>query len=777
MQAFDLPPDHFLPDRIVARHCLFERHAADWPVPAVGASGSLLLVFACGHADLSRFNQFSFCATNLGGRPVLVEMQLLHGAGRTAAIDTPQSLCAGRTLLPPGRPTELRFPVEAFGTYGLPNGWRDIESLHIVFKPDQRQAVQDAIRVETGSIFAQTRILSPGPRLTATGLAAVLKTDVPDLWDRATPYGPAHYRHLAMPVPHGYRQEAANAILAGRIMGQRLSQPLDWGQSPTGLLEWDHFFHRHHFLRPVVAALARAGAGRYADYLGRTVSHWIAANPVPVNSNGGTGPGWETLSAAWRLREWLWIMGIGWPCPGFGEPARQVMLASFWEHGRHLAAHQGHPNNWIMVESAALALVGMCLPQFSEAHRWAEQGLGRLAEAFARQFLADGIHDEFSPLYQAICLEACLEVKRVAAFYRRQVPEMFGAPLAKAVAALAALCRPDFTWPAFNDSGGVSADYTAVLRLAGALFDRPDFDWLGSKGARGLTPRATMQVLPEAGIGVMRTGHDRQAHWLVFRSGPAGLTHFHEDVLSLEVVAHGIPKLVDPGISGYAPGPMTDHYRSAAAHNSLLVDGQGPLRAALGLEAAARPAGDRFCWVNDGDICGMTGTCPDYRDSSGAVCRVTRTVLFVDGRGAGKEARCYWLVRDSATGAGVHTLTACWQCFPGKVAMEDATRIIHMGDTRQKGLLLVPYAGFERARVQSAAGCRRPWGGWVAVHGRDVPATCFQFSVEARLPITLDWIVYPIGRRWAPFWQHPGFAAQMAQRFAEFNHRIQKGRT
>jgi hypothetical protein len=48
-----------------------------------------------------------------------------------------------------------------------------------------------------------------------------------------------------------------------------------------------------------------------------------------------------------------------------------------------------------------------------------------------------------------------------------------------------ALCRPDFTWPSLNDSGGVAGDYAAVMRLAGEVLHRDDFRWIGTKGALG----------------------------------------------------------------------------------------------------------------------------------------------------------------------------------------------------------------------------------------------------------------------------------------------------
>ncbi|MFH0997131.1 MAG: heparinase II/III family protein [Pseudomonadota bacterium] len=89
---------------------------------------------------------------------------------------------------------------------------------------------------------------------------------------------------------------------------------------------------------------------------------------------------------------------MAWPLASFRKTVKEMMLRSFWEHAHHLMDHQGHPNNWMVVESAALTLAGMCLPEFQEAEAWLETGILRLKNEFIRQFMDDGTHYELSPL-------------------------------------------------------------------------------------------------------------------------------------------------------------------------------------------------------------------------------------------------------------------------------------------------------------------------------------------------------------------------------------------
>ena len=112
------------------------------------------------------------------------------------------------------------------------------------------------------------------------------------------------------------------------------------------LLEWNHFFHRHHFMKGLLRAFLDSGDEIYIETIDRLIKSWIINNPVPLNSNGGAGPSWETLSVGWRLREWMWIAGIGWKSEAFfrGE-TKILMVRAIWEHCRSLMDYKGHPNN------------------------------------------------------------------------------------------------------------------------------------------------------------------------------------------------------------------------------------------------------------------------------------------------------------------------------------------------------------------------------------------------------------------------------------------------
>jgi hypothetical protein len=522
-------------------------------------------------------------------------------------------------------------------------------------------------------------------------------------------------------------------------MGQRLGQPIQWDVNPLGALEWGHFLHRHHFLRELVKALAETGDGSYATALADIVSHWIRLHPVPVGSNGGAGPSWETLSVAWRLREWLWIAGIAWPSPAFPSETKALMLCSIWEHARSLMDHQGHPNNWLIVESAALALVGTCFPQFKESASWRSTGIERLLTEVRRQFFEDGVHFEISPLYHAICLHVVLEVRQAAEARGELLPEELHRLPEKGAEYLAALCRPDFSWPSLNDSSGADSDYTPLMRKLGEVYSSPDLAWIGSRGRAGTQPATNFRVFPRAGIACMRSGHAKDANHLVFRAGPPGASHTHGDSLSLDVTGLGCPRLVDPGITAYAPGVMSEHYRSARAHNMMLVNGRGPDRSRLSFAEGIAPARDSLYWTTDRDLDIVTGICRGPWYDAEADWTVCRTVVFVKPD--------YWLVRDVILGQGELEATTCWQFFPGFVDVDIETYRATCVDARGPRFEMIPVHGFHNVELEIHTGSLRPARGWVCLQGADFPAPHLEYTVRAELPVSRIWMLLPFSGR------------------------------
>jgi hypothetical protein len=685
--------------------------------------------------DFSPFNQLSLSALNLSPYPVFIGMKLVHGADSGDHEDRHVSFSGGREELAPGVWQDIKFPIECFGAYGFPAGWSDIREIQLIFTYERGHTGPKEIEIALRSLHGEFRDIPPGPRLTQKGLASALRVDIDEAL--APPFPSHNFDDLGLLIlaPHQYLRETADEILAGKIMGQKVGNPIQWGVNPLGELEWTHFLHRHHFLKDILAALSSSRNEYYAGALDRIIAGWIRDNPAPLASNGGAGPSWETLSVGWRLREWLWVRGIAWNYRTFSRETRLLTLRSIWEHARSLMDHKGHPNNWIIVESAALALAGICFPEFRDAEGWFETGVQRLSAEFNRQFFPDGAHFEISPMYHAICFHALTEVKAAAAARNIDLPKEFDEPLEKCAGYLLALCRPNFTWPSINDSGSVDGDYSALMRKAAEVFQRDDFMWVGTRGLAGEPPGRTFHVFPDAGIAAMRSSWDRDANFLVFRAGPPGATHIHGDSLSVEVIAFGEPRLVDPGITKYAPDVLTDYYRSALAHNQLLIDGHGPDRAGIDWEKKIASAGQDFASWSDNSLKVVSGIYRGPWESIDEEFAHERTVVFINDQ--------YWLVKDAVTGSDEHEISACWQFFPGRVETDIKTLATLYVDARGSCFELIPLHSQDPVEIEVFTGSLHPPRGWVSVGGADQPATRITYSIRTKLPTCLIWLLSP----------------------------------
>jgi hypothetical protein len=689
--------------------------------------------------DLTPFDTVALLVQNEGPRPLRVGLRLIHGARTFRPTTNDFSTSGDRELVEPGAQREIKFPRECFGTYGFTADWSDIREVHVHVALEWGKSDGTASCIHLNGFFAEERRMCAGPRLTYQGLTKYAATEE-GVQNLCAPHaiGPfhAHNPGLHVPPPHSYPQESAQEILAGRIMGQRLSLPYLWDAKPTPELEWDHFLHRCHFLRTVVRHFAQTGSNEAAQWIDAVIRSWITRFPAPVGSNGGAGPSWETLSIAWRIREWLWVAGIVWQSPSLRRDTRIAMLASLWESAQSLMHHKGHPNNWLLVESGALALLGLCFPEFKEAEQWFSTGLERLCAELARQFYPDGVHFELSPLYHGICIGVLLDLVNAASFYERSLHAGILEVLEKGLDYLAWIMRPDHIWPALNDSGGFQGNYCALMKYAGYTLGkgkhrRRAWDCESDPQARGC------RTFQDGGVTIMRTGNRQHPAYLLFRAGPAGASHVHRDVLSLELHAMGRSWLVDPGIASYAPGELTDYYRSAKAHNTILIDDREPRPDLQDFRERTRSGRENTFSLCGEDVHVAAGI---YRGPWGGDAGLhswVRSIVCV------KEGE-YFIVVDELYGTGCHVVDTRWQFAPVEVRFSNETRSIIAVDSASGAALMIkpaePHASLD---VRILQGSEVPWGGWVSKEGLDIPAPQCLCTMRVNLPSRIAWLLMP----------------------------------
>jgi hypothetical protein len=330
--------------------------------------------------------------------------------------------------------------------------------------------------------------------------------------------------------------------------------------------------------------------------------------------------------------------------------------------------------------------------------------------------------------------------------------------------ALLVLGHPNGTIPQIGDADGgwlapLAArepdDCRGVFAVAAAMFNRPDFAWaadglapevvwmLGSNGVRrfdAVTPHppaaAASRLLEAGGYAVMRNGWARDAHQLIVDVGPLGdAGHSHADLLSVQCHAFGESHLVDPGTYCYTPEPAwRNHFRSSAAHSTVVVDGRGHAEPRGPFDWTGRPSARVRTWRSTVEMDFLDAEHHAYTDLPDPVVH-RRRVLFVKPD--------YWVIVDDLSGHDPHRVD---------VRFQFGARAVHMGPdlwasssgSRGTGLWIAPFT-----TVPVSASLRQgevaPIEGWVSPdYGRRQPAPVVVYSMAATLPLRIITLLVPV---------------------------------
>ncbi len=642
----------------------------------------------------------------------------------------------------------LEFPYENMLIFGIPERWRKVSRVQLQLNGSGEGAFQLA------SIRIEKRDRALGPRLTDEELFDALDLGWPGLeavhqlvdrgeLDKAKDALTRYYqtrerpRHPYPTEPSamaGYDTGEADQICAHLILEQQLGSDIDWRANPVGYLEWMHAFNRHFFLAALVEAYLATADDKYARELDYLLSTWIRDSPVPLTNNGGGDPAWETLSTACRINNaWPKVWYALLDATAFQPGTRLDMLKSFYEHAEHLIQYPtGH--NWLVAESAALTTIGILFPEFKKAEKWRAVGTERLEREIAYQVYPDGAQFELSPGYHRMCANLFADVYELALLNGHPVSREYVGRLKSMFEYTAYVTRPDGTRPSLNDAGSLDTSSAPELLRGYELFGRPDLSYVATGGKQGQRPKGLSRAFPYAGHYVMRTGWDQDALWAVVDAGPFGAAHQHEDKLSLELYAYGTRFVVDPGIASYLDDPWTHYSRSTAAHNTVLVDGNGQARRVNVPRARYRvdEPGDA-CWGSSERLDFLWASYQDGYLGIGTEEELAhrRLVLLLKPK--------FWLVWDVLQGKGEHQMEVLYHFGPMLVqASEDGTV-----RSNRLGLPNIEFLPVGTAAVEIICGQQSPVQGWLAQSRVIVPAPVARYRLSGRLPLAFGVLAAP----------------------------------
>jgi hypothetical protein len=511
---------------------------------------------------------------------------------------------------------------------------------------------------------------------------------------------------------------------------RRADGGIDWAApSPTGDSEWAWFVNRQQFLRNLADAYLSTHRAVYAEALSGYLADWVLANPAPDRLSFSAP--WRALEAARRITG-LWTdLFFSRQIP-LAPEARLLLLSSIPDHARTLARHGSFwGGNHRLTEQSALAQLAVAWPEFRDAPAWLSGAVeGARAEILSGTY-PDGAYKELSNHYQGVVLESVDRLLSVLKDANVSVPD-----LRERVETMwdyyAFVTRPDGSGPLNNDG---DAEWNAFrLPDAAAAHHRPDWLYAASGGAEGTPPGGLpSRYFPYAGQAVMRSGWDRDAEWAFFDMGPAGSAHAHRDRLSLELSLGTHEILVDAGRYNYQPGPWRDYFAGPAAHNVVLLNGEGALpppatvTAPLPVTAITNDAYDFFSARETfpGDL--LTGR-------GGAAH--TRSVLYFPGR--------FWLVIDAVAAFGPTKVETLWHFHPDVVVLRDGEDLVAWADENLALRLRKVYGPAITWTIER--GATDPIQGWYSPdYNEKWPATAAIAQSRGSGPSCTVWLLAPEG--------------------------------
>ncbi len=634
---------------------------------------------------------------------------------------------------------EFRFPAECFYTLGIPSGWN--------------QMVSGTIRLPAGSRIRNIRLIqreiAHGPRMTDSALINALDLNHPGLKAAAQAdttrvqlaeiaayfrHSTFNRRHVIPDPPPKADTEEADRILEGHIMDHYWPDGVDWDANPYGYIEWSIHIHGFPYCTPLALAWEETRDPKYAKAIENILRDWMHKTPMPYGVRAG-GLAWgHSLIVSMRAFSTLVdIFTVLCDCADTEDQTIIDLLKSIYEHVVYLMQFESFPpSNKTISEGRSMLATACSFPEFRESEAWYDAASQQLLNDMNIQVMRDGASYELTPGYQIAIAAWFLEVFEVAQKFGRSLNPEIEAGIRRMYDWSASVNRPDFSCPSVSDAGSLDGKFAPRLIRPGQVLDNPTALWVGTEGEEGHPPNYTSIAHRDSGYFVMRSGWDRDARYCLFEGGPYGRFHQHEDMLSFDLYAHGLPFIVDPGITSYFPNEWTSFYRTTEAHNTVLVDGCGQNRREQTIAEWVESARDKTVWRSDDRADVAIATYDAGYAGLDADIAHRRAVMFVKPN--------YFLIFDELTGDGQHTYEALFHFMPYRVLIDPDTRAVRTGRMTPPNLEILPLVNMTPRLI---CGQNDPVQGWLAIGGQDVPAPVAIYKKRTTLPFRTGYVLVP----------------------------------
>lgn len=356
-----------------------------------------------------------------------------------------------------------------------------------------------------------------------------------------------------------------------------------WENKPVNN-EWLWQFGRMAFWHDISSCYQNSGDERYAKAFEQQVASWIfQADKKQALAGPGSHNTWRTIDAGIRLLyAWPAAFEVFRKSACFSDETLCLMLASMYEQAEFLRCNHKKRTNWLLMEMSGVYTFASEFPEFKKSQSWRAYAVKVFGKAFCGQMLPDGMHDELSPDYLLVSLSTAKNFVDQAQISGRmnELPEKLMKHFEAGFESYIALATPGLTAPRTNDC--YTTHLPEIFKNASENFpENQQFQWVASERKAGKAPSdvpTASRCLPYAGFIAMRSGWDKDSLYCCFDVGPIGMGHQHWDKLNINICKGCEELICDDGGGQYEFSPFRWYGRSAADHNTVLVDGMGQMR-------------------------------------------------------------------------------------------------------------------------------------------------------------------------------------------------------
>ncbi len=189
-----------------------------------------------------------------------------------------------------------------------------------------------------------------------------------------------------------------------------------------------------------------------------------------------------------QIHQFLYFL----PAEAFDADFLLHFLENYHRHAEHITRHFSAKGNHLLFEAQRLVFAGVFFPEFRDADRWRETGVGILNREIGEQVYDDGMQYELDLHYHHESIGIFFKALQMmdANGYRGDFPAEYLATVERMIGAYIDCSFPDYTTPLFSDNRfREKEELMPCYRAWAEVFpDNAAIRWMATEGREGAAP-------------------------------------------------------------------------------------------------------------------------------------------------------------------------------------------------------------------------------------------------------------------------------------------------